>query len=318
MSLDLAALAILGFFFLIGAWRGFAPSLLGLVALVLGYVGAVLAAKFSGPPVGAMLELPTLLAAPLVGTAGFFATVICFRLLTAPLRRSDRERAAAVGRGAGDRLLGGCLGSLRGAVIVVLLALLATWLDAARDLRDDTRLARVPQTEDSIAAAVSTRALEAAVHAAVGSEGAGTVAGRFVTRPAVAIQAVESIANDPSIRSLQSDRLFWTYIEQGQAHNAVQRPAFRAFVANDDLRGQLAALGAIDDEARADPEIFRRDMQESLQKLGPKLRALREDPEVQELAQDPQVQKSIEAGDPWALISDARIHRIASRMAEDL
>ncbi|MDJ0786903.1 MAG: CvpA family protein [Myxococcota bacterium] len=316
MSLDIAALVFLGLLFALGAWRGFLPSLLGLSSLVIGYLGAVGAAKLSGGAVGAALGWPVWIAAPAVGTAGFVASVIGFGVMTGGLRRRDRERAADEGRALADRLFGGVLGATRGAVIVVLLGLLVGWLDAARDATGSARLANVPDTEDSIAVAVSGRAVEAAVSAAVGDDGAAGVASRFLARPSAALAMLQSIAQDPSLRSLQSDPVFWMYVEQGQAHNAVHRPAFHDLVESDELRRQLAALGAISDEAAARPDVFRRDMQDVLQQLGPRLRALKQDPEVQALAEDPEVRAHLESGDPWALLSDVRIHRIASRMAE--
>lgn len=318
MSLDLVAAAILGALFLLGTWRGFVPSLLGLVSLVLGYIGAVFAAKLASPAVASLLGLPSLLAAPLAGTAGFLVTVLCFAVMASPLRRRDRERALAEGRGAADRLLGGLVGSVRGAAIVVLLALLTSWIDAARDVTRNERLAAAPDTEGSLAVAASSRILETAVAAAVGPDGAGGLAGRFVARPEAAMQMMETIARNPSIRSLRNDRVFWMYVEQGQASNAVQRPDFQELGRDPDLRQQLAALGAIDAEAAASAEAFERHMEGVLQKIGPRLRALREDPELKALAEDPEVLARLQSGDPWALLSDTRIHRIASRMAEGL
>ncbi|MBW2397212.1 MAG: hypothetical protein JRG95_23435, partial [Deltaproteobacteria bacterium] len=242
-------------------------------------------------------------------------TAIVFSILTIPLRRADRERAHAVGRDLLDRLGGGLLGGARGALVVILLALMATWLDAAREMTEDPRLVVVPETEDSRVAGIASLAIESAVGAALGGN-SGRLAGRIMARPTISLRVVQSVTSDPSLRTLQSDSVFWTYVEQGQAHNAVQRPAFRELVQNRELRHQLADLGAISAEAADSPEVFSREMLAVLQDLGPRLRALRADPELQELTSDPQVLAQLEAGDPWALLADGRIFRIASRIAE--
>lgn len=315
MSLDLIALVVLGLFVLVGMLRGLVRSGLGLVSLVLGYVNAAFAAKHLGPTVAEQLGLPFIVAAPLVGTLGFLATAIVFGILTTPLRRADHERAHATGRGLLDRLGGGLVGGARGAMVVVLLALLVSWLDAAREMTADPRLAAVPSTEGSRVASVASLAVEKAVGAALGGS-AGGLAGRIVARPSSSLRMLESMASDPTLRALQSDRVFWMYVEQGQAHNAVYRPAFQDLVQNAELRSQLADLGAIDAEAAASPEAFRSEMLKVLEQIGPRLRALKADPEMRELASDPEILARLEAGDSWALLTDPRVQRIASRIAE--
>ena len=127
---------------------------------------------------------------------------------------------------------------------------------------------------------------------------------------------LESVTSDPALRALQADGVFWMQVEQSQAHNAVYRPAFQDLVANAGFRQQLAELGAIDERSATDPEAFRREMQDVLERLGPRLRALKQDPGMQELANDPEVLAQLQAGDPWALLSDGRVHRLAARIAE--
>lgn len=315
MGLDLIAVFALGVFVLLGMWRGLIPSGLGLVSLVLGYVNAVVAAKHLAPIVAERFELTALVATPVVGTLGFLGTLIVFSILTIPLRRADKERARVAGRDLFDRLGGGLLGGARGALVVILLALLASWLDAAREMTADPRLAAVPETKDSRVAGVASLAIENAVEAALGGS-SGRVAGRLVARPATSLRVVQSVASDPSLRALQSDSVFWMYVEQGQAHNSVHRPAFQALVHDRELRHQLADLGAIGAEAADSPEAFSGEMLAVLEDLGPRIRALRADPELQELTNDPQVLAQLEAGDPWALLTDERVFRIASRIAE--
>ncbi|MCP3984088.1 MAG: CvpA family protein [bacterium] len=315
MGLDLIAIGVATVFILLGMWRGLIRSGLGLVSLVLGYVNAVVAATHLGPILAARFDLNPLLATPIMGTFGFLGTIITLSILTAPLRRADRERARAAGRDLLDRVGGGLLGGARGALVIVLLALLASWLDVAREMTNDPRLAAVPDTEESRVAGAASLAIESAIGTALGGN-PGRVAGRILARPSTSLRALQAVTSDPSLRALQSDSVFWMYVEQGQAHNAVYRPAFQALTQNGELRQQLADLGAIDAEAADSPEAFRSQMLEALEQVGPRLQALRADPELQELANDPAVLAQLEAGDPWALLADTRVYRIASRIAE--
>jgi len=278
-------------------------------------VNAAFVAKRFGPIVAERLDLSTLVAAPLVGTLGFLATVLVFAVLTLPIRRADREHAMSSGRSVLDRIGGGVFGGTRGLLVVVLLALLASWLDAAREMTDDPRLAALPGAESSRVAGAASVAIEGAVSAALGGN-TGRVAGRILARPSASLHMLQSVTRDPSLRALQSDGMFWMQVEQSQAHNAVYRPAFQELVQDAGFRRQLEELGAIDAETAANPEAFRREMIEVLERLGPRLRALKADPAMRELANDPEVLAQLEAGDPWALLADGRVHRLAARIAE--
>jgi len=315
MGLDLIAVVVLGLFVVLGMIRGLIPSGLGLASLALGYVNAAFVAKQFGPAVAETFGITTILATPMVGTVGFFVTMLVFGILTFPIRRSDREKAAAFGRDGLDRLGGGLLGGARGLLVVLLLAILASWLDAARDLSDDPRLASLPVTKDSQVASASSKVVESAFSAALGGN-SGRVAGRLFARPASSLRLVQSVTSHPSIRELQSDGTFWMQVENSQAHNAVYRPAFQELVRDAQLRQQLVELGAVDAEAAESPQAFGREMLEVLEELGPRLQALKADPAMHELANDPQVMAQLEAGDPWALLSDPRVYRLASRIAE--
>jgi hypothetical protein len=54
-------------------------------------------------------------------------------------------------------------------------------------------------------------------------------------------------------------------------------------------------------------------MAELLAELGPRLRALREDPDLELLMQDPGLLERARAGDSIALASDARVRAVVAR-----
>jgi hypothetical protein len=54
-----------------------------------------------------------------------------------------------------------------------------------------------------------------------------------------------------------------------------------------------------------------------LRQLGPRLRALREDPALNELVEDPEVQLALQSGDTMALVSHPGFRQLVARVAAD-
>ena len=145
----------------------------------------------------------------------------------------DRGRIELAGRSVFDRGLGGFLGLARGGLIVVLLALLASWLDAARDIGAVSGLAAMPDAETSILAEAAGDVVETAVASAFSDSGAaGEVAARLTARPGQTLGSVQGILEDDRLNGLFEDRLFWTLISNNSVDYAMNRNAIRAIVIN--------------------------------------------------------------------------------------
>ena len=310
MWLDALALLVLAIFIGIGALRGALQSALGLIALGAAYAAAIWAAPRFGPALASWLEMPEWVGIPLAGTAGFAAAFLAVGVVSSLVRRRDRRRKLP--RSARDRFLGGVLGGVRGSLVVLLLSWLALWADA---LRATGTVDAIPEIDGSAAAAVTESVVEAGVEAVMGDSASARVVARMAARPGAALVDVQQLVENPNIAGLQQDPLFWTYVENGSVDAALNRSSFLRITHDEALRAQLAELGVIEASAASEPAAFRDAAGEMLRQLGPRLRALRDDPALQELVADPEVQSALQSGNTLALLTHPGFRQLVASVA---
>jgi hypothetical protein len=157
------------------------------------------------------------------------------------------------------------------------------------------------------------------VEAALSDAGSGArVASQLASNPAETLKSLQELLEDPRIRAVQEDRLFWSYVQHGAVENALNRGSFWRVVNDEELRGQLADLGLIDEAAAQDPRVFREAVGELLGEVGPRLKGLAEDAELQELARDPEIVAMLESGDTMGLLGHPGVQKIVSRVSSGL
>jgi uncharacterized membrane protein required for colicin V production len=315
MWLDLVALLVLGLFVGLGALRGALASGLGLVTLGVGYGAAIWAAPRFADSAAELAGAPAWLGMPLAGTAGFFIGFAAMGSVSAVLCRLARRGREGSRRG-GDRLLGGVFGAVRGGLMVLLLAYLALWIDV---LRTTEELEALPELGDSAAAAAAGSVVEAGVQVAMADAGpAGRVVARMAGRPSAALGDIQALMEHPDVLELRGDRMFWTYVEYGNVDAALNRGSFLKISYDSALRRQLGELGLIDAQAVEDPQRFREASREVLAEVGPRIRGIKEDPDMQDLMQDPDVLARVQSGDSLALLGDARFQAVVARALGDV
>ncbi|MHA7836460.1 MAG: CvpA family protein [bacterium] len=318
MIFDLLLLGILGMMAAWGAWRGCVVSASGLLGLLAGYAGAVGAAAIGSGWVARTLVVSPLIAPAIAGTLGFVAAWLVVSSLAGVLVAWDRRRVEESGRGPTDRSLGALFGLARGGLVVLLLALLASWIDAGRDLGAITGLEALPDPETSALVEASGDVVAAAVGGALAGSGpAGEVASRLAARPAASLASARDLLEDERFGALFSDELFWTAVQNEAIDYAMNRRSVRAIVLDPDMRGRFADLGLVVEEAREEPDVFRDSIARVLEEVAPKISRLRNDPEMRALARDPEILALLEAGDPWRLIAHPRIRRLVERVSAD-
>ena len=319
MVFDLIFFLVISVMVGLGAWRGAVISGAGLFGLVAGYAGAVLAAIHLGDWVATTLVVSPLVAPAVAGTLGFVLAWLVFSCAADVAVAWDQRRVADTGRGFIDRALGGFFGFARGGLIVVLLALLASWLDAGRDLGVIEGLAGMPYVDHSIVARASGDMVEAGVASALADAGpAGEVAARITGHPKVALENVQTLLADERLARLFEDKLFWTLVTNRSIDYAMNRGAILAIVNDAEMRGRFVDLGMVGPEAREDSGAFRQEMATVLEQIAPRINRLHVDPAIKELAEDPEIMQLVAAGDTFALIRHPRIKQLVDRLSKDL
>jgi len=319
MIVDLIALGILSAFALVGLLRGGLASGAGLANLAAAYGVAVLSAQHLGPKVSQQLGLPTLAGLAVAGMVAFFVASVFLGVATAALKRWARQRRGDAPRSALDRGLGGIFGALRGVLVVMLLAWLALWIDAARDNGAFSGLEAAPQTEGSLVARATEAVVETGLESAFSDSGrGGKVMAHLVARPSRALRGVQSLLDDPRIRVLQSDRFFWRLVENGAYERAMNRHSFQEVLHDERLRSQFAELGLITPEAAQDPAAFRQAASQAFAEVGPRLKSLTSDPDFQRLAADPELSAMLQSGDTMGLLKHDGIQKLLTKVSSSL
>ncbi len=311
MWLDAVAVVLLGVFAGFGALRGALAGGLGLAGLALGYAAAVFAASHCGGPTAARLGIPSWAGMAAAGSGAFAVATLAVSLSASLLRRfhllgGGRESSPR------DRFFGALFGGLRGALVVVLLGTLAGWVDA---LRVTGVVPSLPAQGESMTALASARAVEAGVEAALSESPARRVVAQMVARPARSLAGFQQLIEHPRVGALREDAVFWTYVEHGSVDAAMNRMSFLSLAGDSELRGQLAELGLVQESEASDAAAFRGAAAQVLAEVGPRIHALKRDPEFQSLLADEQVLDLVAQGETLALLAHPRFRSAIARAA---
>lgn len=305
MAYDLLALAVLAVFAALGALRGTLASGLALATLLLAYVLSLELASPLAPVVAVAWGVPPFLSGPLAGVLCFVLAAGIGTLASSLYRSIRRRRYRPLPPTWLDRLGGALFGAGRGLVAVLALGLLAIWLEAARG-------------EAAAPAPLVARAARAAVQggaATLAGDGAETrILVEAATSPRDTLERMQAVLGDPQVLTLRDDTGFWDAVEQGDVDEAMDRPSFSGLASDDALRARLADLGLIDARAAEDSDAFEEQAAKALRELGPRIHALRSDPELQSLLQDPELVSLARRGDTLALIARPQFQKLVTHV----
>ena len=169
---------------------------------------------------------------------------------------------------------------------------------------------------DSMAGRVSANVVETGLSAALSDAGpAGRVVARMAAQPARSLEDWQLVVDHPAVTGLREDPLFWTYVEHDNVEQALDRPVALRMLSDESLRARLAGLGLVSDSAAQDPSAFRSELAAVLNEVGPRVRHLREDPELQELMKDPEIVAAVQTGDTMMLLGHPRFRALVERAA---
>lgn len=313
--LDILAAAILLVFVAAGAWRGTLRAGSSLAVLALSYAAGLVAATRFGPSFSQATGLSPWLGAPLAGSLAFVGAFVLLGLGARALVRREQEWRGEEPRSGLDRLGGACFGALRGGLVVILVGWLGLWLDAARTLRDPAHPAG--SLAGSAVGRVAETVVEKGAAAALDDSGGGGLAARLLARPGPTLGRLQTLLDEPRVQRLGRDRTFWTYVEHGAVDAALNRASFYQILHDARLRQELAEVGLISQAAAVEPATFRHEAKEVLSDLGPRLRRVRQSPELEDLSRDPEVASAVQQGNVLALLRHPSFQRVVSQALTD-
>ncbi len=313
MWLDVVALGILAAFALMGALRGGLVAGLALASLGVGYGAAIWAAPRYGALASELTGVPGWLGMPIAGSAAFLLAFLVMGVVSFAARHAWALEPGEK-RSPRDRFLGASFGAARGALVVLLLSYLALWVDA---LRVTGTAPDLPEVGSSAATRVTQRVVEAGMGAMVdGDQATGKLVARIAARPGQSIVEMQALMEHPVIQELRSDEMFWTYVEAGSVDAALARRGAVALVYDGGMRQRLGELGLIDADAVADSAAFREQAAQVLRQVGPRIRGLKNDPELQALMQDPAIVEAVQSGNHVALLGHPGFRAVVARVME--
>ena len=316
--IDLLALAVLAVFVLIGTRRGTLASFCRLAGPLLAYGAAFSGAPHVGPFIATRLQLPTPLGVALAGMLLFVLTLLLFGAATLAIRAALGRRRMLGPRSRLDRAGGALLGAVQGAVILLLLGLLVSFLEALRVAGGGTLLAMGAELDSSKLVSVTQSLVEKGATAALGESGPSSrMTTEFLAHPAETVERFQKVFRNPHIEALQTDRLFWSHVEHGALDQALNRPSFLGIAYDDTLRTDLAGLGIVSEAAKTDSRLFRNSARDVLEEVGPRVRQMKDDPAFQELAKDPEIQAALASGDTLQLFRHPQFRALVNRALDD-
>jgi len=314
MWLDVLVIAILGWFSWAGVRQGGLAAGLGILTLIVAYGAAFITAPVLGTPIADGLGLSPLLGVPVAGSIAFLVAFVVMAIVSKLLRRRAGD-ADDEGRSLRDRFLGGAFGAVRGAFVVALLCYLALWVEALRLSGSGDGL---PELGHSAAAAVTSSVVEAGIESALSESGrTGHVVAKLAANPGAAVVDLQSIVSNPHVVAVQQDMHFWANVEAGAIAAALNTRSFIRLSEDEELRHQMASIGMIDQDSAAEADVFRAAVGDVLREVGPRLRNLRNEPEIAGLLDDPEVVAMVESGNTIGLMNHPRFRRLVSRVASD-
>jgi len=315
--IDLCGLAILAFYVLMGAHRGGVASALRIACPLLAYAAAFLGAPLIGPLLARWLDLPRPLGLPL-GGALLFVVVLIGAGVAAMFVRERLGQGGTWPRDFSDRVGGALVGVAHGAVMLLLLGVVVSFLDGMRVSGATDWLNYLPQTDSSKLVSMSQSALERTLPLALGDSGpAARVTTEFLAHPGETVERFQQVLGHPRIEALQRDRLFWSYVERNAVDQALNQASFLGVAHDPTLRTELADLGLVSEDARADPGRFQLSAGEALRKIGPRIQRVRRDPAFQALARDPEIQRALAEGDTFQLLRHPDFRALITRALDE-
>lgn len=298
MSLSLGIfIVVLVFFGLRGYHKGFFGALNSIVGLVLAYISAFLFVKPVVLLLREHLELEGMLVYLIAGLIIFAIVSTVVSLIFLLLEKLVHSNAALT---IPSKIGGLCVGLLVGCLVGVIAVY---GISIVRELGQNEKVVSIKPVDHTarklMGKIVSTATNFAYPEAADFSEA-------FITSPVSMSKSVQSVANNPDIKTLFSEDYYQQLLTRGDAQGLMREPAFQRLASDKDMQYFLQQ-SQLAPEHTGSEEVLAKALIDSWQGF----HAVRNDARVQAIMNDPEFQRKLQSGDKFALMNDAQLQELA-------
>lgn len=301
MWFDLTCILLLLGLIAAGAMRGALASGLALFTMLASYGVAI----GMGPNFAPLFENRTallgVLAIPLGGGLAFAITYITLSISSMLITRAERDRREDdEDRSTSDRFFGGTFGAVRGLLLLLLVGIFGHYL--AQGQRAGV-VKGLPPIEDSFITEMSGNFTEIGISMALDQACvASKMAARLAVRPTDTKDQLGELMAYESVRGVIQDPSFWILVQVSDTFGAINQLSFQRMIYDNSLREKLGEMGFLQEEAVADPVLFRESLRPCIRRLCVVMGSIQDNPSIDKLIQDKEVMNLVRAGNTAALI----------------
>ena len=312
MLLDnLCPIVVLLFFFR-GYFRGFVASSVGLLTVVIGYVGSYALCRPLGNELAPRTGMPLIAAIALSGMLVFLCINAFGSLFVFLRNRRLRKRAEEEGKTdpmpSWDRYGGMALGGVQGIAFTFILL----WIVSL--FPQGSSLARSLDAENSdMIALVRSTTREITLHLCesfTGDRGTALLVSKIIQDPQETKEIFQDFASHPKVRALQNDPAFRKNLLEGNVAEAMNSEGMRALLQDPELRKTMGRLGVAKEGELPSPQEMDRmikDTQSAMMRATEAIRRVTESDKVKAILADPKVVRAARNGDITLLMKNPEL-----------
>ncbi len=304
-------IAIVVFFTYRGFRKGLLKSLCRVLSLLAGYIAAILFTSQLSIIIESQTSLQGLMALITASMMLFFGTgfvvILIFWMLDKFIPSAeDISLASSIG--------GATVGLLIGLIIAVVLVWTFTFL---RDMQTETESVKPNKSSiEGITKQAAAKAVEAAFSLTDTKPEVAKLGARLVESPAKITQHAQQLVNSKNLENLLGNPDNQQVLDSGNIEAVKALPAFQQLVKNPDLLALTKSAGLLNESTDNAAEVETA-LATQLTSIWLRMQRMKNDQRVQEILEDPEFQQKIQSGNPFDLLSNARLLELADIIFED-
>ena len=312
-SLVIFILVVL-FFVYRGYQKGLLRSLSRIISLVAGYVVAILYTEQVAAILDSQYQLQGIVWLVATALILFFATAVMVNILfwlLAKLLPSPESASIAGSLG----------GAMVGLVIGVIAAIAIVWTFMfVRDMRQAQFADATINTKQTRIESLASRAASMAVHAAMSVSSAKpevtNLSTALMASPAEIAQHAQRLSGSDDLNSLLADPEAQALLNRGDVDAVRNLPALQRLARNPDLLALAKSAGMLGNSSN-NSRAVETALASHITDIWQRMRRVRDDQRVQQILNDPEFQQKIQSGNPFDLLTNARLLELADIIYAD-